>query len=175
MLFGAQLGANVGARNAVDRARKDEMERLGITQEMLDAAEECGLALEQSMEGLKATQASLDTNQALARRLDRDTNELYKKAKEAMAANDEEIARKYLLQRTNDQEKLKKILMLCADDKKRLEQMKENVAAIEKRALEVEALLQRTVGAKARQDSTIDLSVPVEDPLMAKFRDLGID
>ena len=53
--------------------------------------------------------------------------------------------------------------------------MESNVESIKRRALEVESLLQRTVGAKARQDSFTDLSLSVEDPLLQKFRDLGID
>jgi phage shock protein A len=176
LLFGAQIGANLGAKGAANRARKEEMDRLGVTQEMLDAAEECGLALQQSMEGLKATQSSLDTHQSLARRLDRDATELYDKAKEAMASGDEEAARTALLRRNENQEKLKKVLKLCAEEKKRFEMMEQNVEAIERRALEVESLLQRTIGAKARQDSSfMDLSLSVEDPLLKKFRDLGID
>jgi phage shock protein A len=176
LLFGAQIGAKLGARGAADRARNEEMDRLGVTQEMLDAAEECGLALQQSMEGLKATQSSLDTHQSLARILDRDATELYEKAKEAMASGNEEAARTALLRRNENQEKLKKVLKLCAEEKKRFEMMERNVEAIEQRALEVESLLQRTVGAKARQDASFaDLSLSVEDPLLKKFRDLGID
>jgi phage shock protein A len=162
----------------VNKARKEEMDRIGITQDMLDTAQECGVALEQAMEGLKATNASLDTHQRLARRLDSDSNELYEKAKYAMTSGDEEGARLYLLKRNEDQGKLKKILKLCTEEKKRLEIMEENVAAIEQRALEVESLLQRTVSSKSRMnaaDFSESFSVPVEDPLLKKFRDLGID
>jgi phage shock protein A len=177
LLFGAQIGANLGAKSAVDRARQEEMERLGITQEMLDAAQECGLALQQSREGLKATQASLETHQSLARLLDRDSEELFDEAKEAMSSGDEGAARSYLLKKNESQEKLKKVLKVCAEEKMRLETMERNVGVIQQRALEVESLLQRTVGAKSRQDSFTDLdfAVPAEDPLLKKFRDLGID
>lgn len=170
-------GANLGSRNAVDRARKDEMEKLGITQEMLDAAQECGVALEQAMEGLKATKESLDTHQRLARRLDSDSNELYEKAKDAMTSGDEDNARSYLLKRTEGQDKLKKILTLAVDEKKRIERMEENIAAIEQRALEVQSLLQRTVSSKSimNAENLSEFSVPAEDPLLKKFRDLGID
>eukprot|EP00980_Cylindrotheca_fusiformis_P027967 scaffold22574_cov125-Cylindrotheca_fusiformis.AAC.20 len=177
VLFGAQIGANFGSQKAAAKARAEEMERLGITQDMLDAAEECGVALQQSMEGLKATEESLDTHQTLARLLIRDSEELYEKAKDAMADGDEEAARNFLLKRTGMQDKLKKILKLCAEEKKRLERMEENVAAIEQRALEVESLLQRTVGSKTRmnESTSIDFTVPGDDPLLQKFRDLGID
>lgn len=175
-LFGAQIGASFGARNALGRARDDEMQRLGITQDMLDAAEDCGLALQQAMEGLKASKASLETQQSLARHLEREITDLYEKAKRALASGDEEGARSILLQRTTQEDKLKKILKLCIDDKQRVEAMEGNVAALERRALEVESLLQRTVGAKARQDSAFDdLSLSSEDPLLQKFRDMGID
>ena len=176
MLFGAQIGANMGARKAIDRARKEEMEKLGITQDMLDAAEEVGLALEQSSEGLSASRASLETQQALARRLESDSDELLRKAKEAIASGDEEGARALLLRRHDDQEKLVKVLKFCSEERKRVKIMEENVEALERRALEVQSLLQRTMGAKARENSSIgDLSLSSEDPLLQKFKDLGID
>lgn len=174
-LFGAQLGANLGVKNNLDRARKEEMDRLGITQEMLDSAEEVGLALQQSLEGMEATRNSLTTQQALARRIDSDVNDLYDKAKQAMAVGDEEKARSLLLKRNESQESLKRVLKMCTEEKKRVEIMEENVTALQRRAMEVESLLTRTVGAKARQDSFTDFSVSSEDPLLQKLRDLGID
>lgn len=176
------MGANFGAKNAVERARKEEMERLGVSQDMLDAAQDIGLALQQSFEGLEATRASLETQQSLARRLDRDATELYEKAKIAMTStsssgSSEDEARKFLLKRTEVQDKLKSVLVQCAADKRRMETMEENVRVIEARALEVDALLQRTVGATARQNASIemgDFSLSREDPLLQKFRDLGI-
>jgi hypothetical protein len=174
-LFGAQIGANLGVKNALNKARKEEMERLGITQEMLDAAEEIGFALQQSMEGMEATKNSLQTHQSLARRIDSDVTELYNKATAAMERNDEDAARNFLLKRTQEQESLKKVLKLCAEEKKRLEIMESNVDALQRRAMEVEGMLQRTVGAKARQDSFTDFSISSEDPLLQKFKDMGID
>lgn len=176
LLFGSQIGANIGAKNALNKARKEEMERLGITQEMLDSAEQVGIALKMATEGLAATKASLETQQSLALRLNRDSEELYEKAKAAMAAGKEDEARKFLFQRNADQEKLVKVLKLCVEEKQRLAKMEENIAAIEKRALEIESLLQRSVGAKARQDAAFgELSLQADDPLLQKFRDLGID
>jgi phage shock protein A len=151
------------------------MARLGVTQDMLDAAEEVGVALQQSMEGREATQNSLQTHQSLARSLDRDAEELYTKAKEKLTSGDEETARTFLLKRTDVQDKLKKILKLCAEEKRRVETMEQNVQTIQQRALEVEALLNRTVSAKARQESFTDFSLEREDPLLKKFRDMGID
>jgi phage shock protein A len=179
-LFGASIGSSMGSKSALDRARKEEMERLGVTQDMLDAARDCGAELEQSNEGLRAVRDSLQTQQSFARRLDRDATDLYERAKIAMAENRDEEARKLLLERQLDQDKFKKVLMQCAEEKKRLEKMEENVKAIERRAMEVDSLLRRTVGAKAIQetaatDSMVGLSLTAEDPLIQKFRDLGID
>lgn len=174
-LFGAQIGAGFGANNAIDRAKKEEMQRLGITQEMLDTAQECGLALERSMEGLKATQDSLQTQQSFARVLDREATDLYEKAKKALEENNEEKARDLLFERSKTQDKLKDVLLQCAEAKKRLEQMETNVASIERRAKEVEALLQRNIAAKTTQDLSMDFSLADEDPLLKKFRDAGID
>ncbi|VEU34048.1 unnamed protein product [Pseudo-nitzschia multistriata] len=182
-LFGASIGSNLGAKQAFDQARKEEMRKKGITQEMLDAAEEVGYALEQSFEGMEATRESLRSQQTLARRIDEDANSSYEKAKEAMAAGKEEEAKSFLLKRHEHQEYLKTILVRCAEEKSRIEVMERNVDALQKRALEVEAMLQRAVGAKARQDSSdlvgsisdTDFSLSREDPLLQKFKDLGID
>jgi phage shock protein A len=135
------------------------------------------LALEQSLEGLKASRDSLETQQSLARRLDADAEDLHNRAKYAITESREEDARKYLLDRTNVQGKLKKVLKQCVDEKRRVEQMESNVLVLEQRAMEVDALLRRTIGAKAmsRDSSSIGLSMPMDDPLLRKFRDLGID
>jgi hypothetical protein len=66
-------------------------------------------------------------------------------------------------------------LTLCLEEKKRLEMMENNVDALQKRAMEVEGMLQRTVGAKARHESFKDFSISSEDPLLQKFKDFGID
>lgn len=174
-LFGASIGSNLGARNAIDRAKREEMERMGLTQEMIDTANDVGLALERSNEGLKAVQESLETQQRFARRLDSDVTYLYERAQKAIADSDEDLARKLLMQRTEAQEKLKKALMSCADEKKRFEKMEENVAQLKRRAMEVESLMSRSVSSSALKDSSADLSLPVEDPLLKKFKDLGID
>ena len=187
-MFGASMGANLGAKNAVEKVRKDEMARLGVTQEMLGMAREVGESLERSTEGLRATQESLETQQRLARRLDDDSNALYEKAKAALSGGNEEEAKQWLLERTRVQDKLKTVLVACAAAKQRFETMGENVKILEQRALEVDAMLRRTVSAKAVQDTNgIDnyhdndgimmgggLSLSKEDPLLQKFRDLGI-
>ncbi|KAL3916671.1 MAG: hypothetical protein SGILL_005071 [Bacillariaceae sp.] len=175
MLFGSQIGASLGAQNALNKARQEELSRMGVSQDVLNTAQEIGFALSQSMEGLEATQQSLQTHQSLARRIDREVEEVYDKAKTAMQKGDEESAREWLLKRTDLQENLKGVLKTCVEEKGRLDRMEENVKALEKRAMEVEALLQRTVGAKARQDSVSDFSISTDDPLLQKFKDMGID
>lgn len=174
-LFGASIGANFGARQALDRARKEELDRIGLTEDVLNAARDVGLALQQSNEGLEAIQNSLTTQRQLARVLDEEAKDLYDRAQKALAEADEETARRLLLQRTGVQEKLKKALLNCAEDKHRLEKMEENVAQLKRRALEMEVLMQRSVNSKTLTNSSIDLSLPVEDPLLQKFKDLGID
>jgi phage shock protein A len=178
-LFGASIGSNFGAKNAFDRARKEEMERLGLSQEMLDLAQEIGISLQNSNEGLQAVQASLDTLQMYAKRLDGDAKDLYARANGALADNQEDLARKLLLDRTAVQEKLRQVLLQCAEERGRLKTMQDNVAQLERRALEVDSLLRRTVSAKTTSTLTdtsdLGLSLRREDPLLQKFRDLGID
>jgi len=156
------------------------MEKMGISQDMLDTARDVGVALERSMEGLKATQESLETQQRFARRLDLDASDLHEQAKAALGRSDEETARKFLMERQRVLDKLKQVLKQCAEEKKRMETMESNVAALDRRAVEIESLLRRTVGAKAVKDTAgsdidVGLSLSTEDPLLKKFRDLGID
>jgi hypothetical protein len=71
MLFGNQIGASLGAQNALNKARQEELARMGVNQEMLDTAQEIGFAISQSIKGLEATKQSLWTHQSLARPIDR--------------------------------------------------------------------------------------------------------
>ena len=52
-MFGAQIGATFGAKRASNEMQKKEMERLGLTPEMVEMAQEVGAALERGLEGLK--------------------------------------------------------------------------------------------------------------------------
>lgn len=175
-MFGASIGANVGAKKAELDARRAEMERLGISQEMLDMAKDVGLSLESSMEGIQAIQSSLETQQKLAKLLDQEVSTLYDRAKAALDNSDDDLARKILMERAAVQDKLKKVLMACAEEKGRLEKMKENVDQLERRALEIDALLRRSVSARSRQNFSADgFSLQKEDPLLQKFKDIGID
>ena len=159
-------------------AKKSEMERLGISQDMLDMAQDVGVSLEKSIEGMKAVRNSLETQQKLARLLDAESSNLYNKAKESISDSNEELARKLLLERTNVQEKLKKVLINCTEEKGRLQKMEDNISQLERRALEIDMLLRRTVSTKSMQgiaDLDLGLSLRSEDPLLQKFKDLGID
>jgi len=174
-LFGASIGSQLGASRAVDKAKKEELARMGVTDEMLESAREMGTTLERGTEGLKATQDSLKTQQNFAKRLESDADSTYAEAKIALESNNEELARGLLLKRTQIQEKLKKTLLGCAEEKKRLAKMQDNVRAIEERAIEMETMLRRNIGAQSLLDSSTQFSLADEDPLLQKFRDAGID
>lgn len=145
---------------------------------MLDMAQDIGVSLEKSIEGIRAVRSSLETQQKLAKLLDADSSNLYTKAKQALDDSNEELARKLLLQRTDVQEKLKKVLINCTEEMARLQKMEDNISQLERRAVEIDSLLTRTVSAKSRQgtaDFELGLSLRSEDPLLQKFKDLGID
>ncbi|KAL7466528.1 hypothetical protein ACHAXS_006833, partial [Conticribra weissflogii] len=160
-LFGAQIGSSLGAARIVDKARVEEMKRKGITPEMLEMAENVGVALEQAVDGLRATQESVETSQRLAKTLDRQSESLYERATNAIKSGDEETARKLLMERESVKEKLVKILKSIAEDRKRVSVMESNVDALETRALEIESLLRRSVGASSIQD-TASLGLSLE-------------
>lgn len=145
-VFGASIGSNLGAKNALSNAKKQELERMGVTEEMLQSAKEIGASLDRGFEGLKVIQDSLQTQQAFASKLDSEVQQVYAKAKDALEAGDEDKARDLLFKRSQLQEKLKKTLQNCIDEKRRLSQMEDNVRALEERALEMESLLKRNIG-----------------------------
>lgn len=173
-LFGASIGSNLGAQTSVQRLRAEEMQNMGLTPEVLEMARSVGFALEQSIDGLEASKESLQTQQRLAKRVDADVTSFYDKAMVAIKDGDEESARKLLMKRTQLQDQLKSVLLNCAEEKKRLEKMETNVAELQRRALEVESLVKRAVSSKTMQ-STADFSLAAEDPLLQKFKDMGID
>lgn len=189
-LFGASIGNQMGMNSVVEKARKEELERMGITNDMLEQAREVGMLLDRSVEGLRAAEDSLVTQQRFAKRLEEDMDRFYKDAAVALQSGNEPRAKELLFKRTQVQDKLKKALMTCVEEKKRLEQMQQNVRAMEERALEIESLLKRSVGAKTVLDVNVnnrssidnyganmgaDWSLPPEDPLLKKFRDAGIE
>ena len=174
-LFGAQVGASLGGASTLDKARKEEMRRRGITPEMLEQANEIGRVLSQAVDGLRATEESYETSMRLAKSLNQQNEQIYDKAKAAMQNGDEDGARRLLLERERIKEKLVKVLKTVTEEQKRLELQRSNVEALETRALEVESLLRRSVGASAMQGSVdLGMSLEAEDPLLRKFKDLGM-
>ena len=98
-LFGAQVGASLGGASTLDKARKEEMRRRGITPEMLEQANEVGRVLSQAVDGLRATEDSYETSMRLAKSLNLQNESIYDKAKAAMQNGDEDGARRLLLER----------------------------------------------------------------------------
>lgn len=165
----------MGNARTIDKARMEEMKRKGITPEMLEMANEVGVALKQTTEGLRATQDSVETQQRLAKTLDKQSASIYERAKSAIEKGDEEDARKLLMEREMIKDKLVKVLKALAEDRKRLTIMESNVEALEARGLEIESLLRRSVGAAALKNSSASgFALEPEDPLLQKFRDLGM-
>merc|ERR1712157_98191 len=131
-IFGGLIGASFGAKRASNVSAQKEMERLGLTPEMLEMAQDVGSALERGLEGLQATKESLESQQLFARRLDEEASQLYEQAKKALNDN-EERAKSLLLKRETALKRLKKTLQDCAEEKRRVEQMERNVQSLEQR------------------------------------------
>ena len=191
-LFGASIGNNLGTKKAFDQAKKKELAQLGVTEEMLTAAEDVGFALEQAMLGMAATRDSLRTQQSLARTLEQAMNDQYAAATRAMTEGKEEHAKQLLLERNTKKEQYIQVLKLCAEEKERMTVMEQNVKVLQQRASTVETLLQRAVGAKtaaaattaagSSSSSSLDdftssstFALNKQDPLLKKFQDIGID
>ena len=69
------------------------------------------------------------------------------------------------------------VIKIISTLQKRLAQMEDNVRSIEERSIEIESLLRRSIGAKSLQESSDQLLLQdddFEDPLLKKFKDMGI-
>lgn len=179
-LWGASIGANVGSSKRTEQSQRREMERMGITQDMVDMAQELSSNLQRAMEGYNASQDSLRILQSLARRLEEDVQQLQEEAKTSLVQGDDDRARTILVRKKQIMDRWKEALLTCAEENDRLDRMKQNVLALEQRAIEVDALLRRSISAKALlQDSTSTTNLndnlssdSFQDPLLRKFREL---
>lgn len=183
VLLGASVGANVGKTRSMEESKRREMERLGITLDMVDMAQDISMNWQRAKEGYNASQDSLRAQQSLAQRFEMAVQELQDEAKKAVVEGDEDRARAILLKKKQKMDRWKEILLKCAEEKERVDRMEENVQILEQRAREVEALIRRSISAKALQDTSnamclLDESAgeissnSMEDPLLRKFREL---
>jgi hypothetical protein len=183
VLLGASVGANVGKKRSTEESRRKEMERLGITQDMVDSAQEISVNWQRAKEAYNASQDSLRAQQSLAQRLEVEVQELQEEAKKSVVQGDEDRARTLLLRKKQKMDRWKEILVKCAEEKERVDRMEQNIQILEQRAREVDALIRRSISAKALQNTSnakflLDESVDefssssFEDPLLRKFREL---
>jgi hypothetical protein len=183
VLLGASVGANVGKKRSMEESRRQEMERLGITQDMVDMAQDISMNWQRAKEGCNASHDSLRAQQSLAQRLEVEVQELQEEAKKSVVQGDEDRARTILLRKKQKMERWKEVLLKCAEEKERVDRMEENIQILEQRAREVDALIRRSISAKALQNNSnakflLDESADefssssFEDPLLRKFREL---
>jgi hypothetical protein len=183
VLLGASVGANVGKKRSMEESRRQEMERLGITQDMVDMAQDISMNWQRAKEGCNASHDSLRAQQSLAQRLEVEVQELQEEAKKSVVQGDEDRARTILLRKKQKMERWKEVLLKCAEEKERVDRMEENIQILEQRAREVDALIRRSISAKALQNTSnakflLDESADefssssFEDPLLRKFREL---
>jgi len=183
VLLGASVGANVGKKRSTEESRRKEMERLGITQDMVDSAQEISVNWQRAKEAHNASQDSLRAQQSLAQRLEVEVQELQEEAKKSVVQGDEDRARTLLLRKKQKMDRWKEILVKCSEEKERVDRMEQNIQILEQRAREVDALIRRSISAKALQNTSnakflLDESVDefssssFEDPLLRKFREL---
>jgi len=183
-LWGASVGSSMGAKSAVEKERKESMRAAGITEDMERMALVAATDLEIAKQGLDACRNSATSQKSLAKRLDEDQARMQNQARGALEVADEEMARKILLERERLREKLKVTLKRLVEENGRVEEMERTVGRLEERALEVDALIRRSVAANAANaarggdvfdggnDYNYGLELEPEDPLLKKFKDL---
>lgn len=177
--FGAQLGGSFGAGAQQKQAEKAALESMGVSPEMLALANAAGKELGDAQEGLSLVRDARESQRRVVETYERRAAEAMADATSAVAAGDDGRARKALTERNAARAKLPaaETSLLASDG--RMRTMQANVAALEERALEVEALLKQSMAAVASGKAASALGgmaaladVPVRDPLLEKFKAL---
>lgn len=171
-IWGAQIGGSVGADRAAKRADEQRMERMGLTKEVRAAAAACAADLSEASESLKLTERAQRSAEVLVAQYDSTVNEAFAAAEAALRSGDEAAARQHLLRKREATVDLDRAKLAVAEAAERAESMRRSVTALEARAAEVEQYMGRAVTSAARSKD-VELSADdLDDPLLARFREL---
>lgn len=175
-VFGASLGSRWGRKSAEDATA---VESLGLDKEMIQLAQRVATDLASMMDDRARVVEIRDNLKARVANLEREMNEKYLAALEALKIEEEVRARSLL----EDKQKLQKRLQTLNTDlqkaESRLALVDSNLAKMEKSALEVASLLERAKAASttgqrisfASEASALGMNRP-RDPLLDKFEKL---
>eukprot|EP00934_Nitzschia_sp_Nitz4_P006672 Nitzschia sp. Nitz4//scaffold121_size67750//40517//41394//NITZ4_006070-RA/size67750-augustus-gene-0.129-mRNA-1//-1//CDS//3329534357//6662//frame0 len=175
VLLGAQLGKSYGELNRQAGKEQEEQNSAGQSTTTLEARE----ALNNARSALHAIQTSLQVQREYALRLESDMAELVAKAREAILSGNDEEAQFFLLEKNTIRDKLDGVLKHCCQEDERAIIVQQQIRQLEAEVIERENdNIKRSMNAN--ESTTGDIAgdtanSTIEDPLLKKFRDIGIN
>lgn len=175
-VFGAALGSRVGRDEAADRAA---VERMGLDEEMVSLAQTVARELADAVDSRNRVSGAKDDLAARTVKLEEEVEYLGLKAMAALEAGDEVEARRLLEGKIASQEKLDSLKAELSKALQRLSALDDSVQRLERRALQIQSLLQRAQAASGsermalkNEASRLSLS-EANDPFAAFDQKLG--
>lgn len=173
-LWGAQLGKMMGSGSRERREQKEQLDRMGLSEDVVKLAQETAQDLANAESSLQLVQRAERSQSSLVRQLDDSMSNIYAAAEKALKDGDESAARSFLEQRQSI--KLQKVAAQRELDvaSQRVASMEASLAQLAVRATKIEQMVSRTVVSKRSLDISLDdpYSSNIEDPLEGKWRDL---
>mmetsp|Transcript_44946 Transcript_44946/g.90691 ORF Transcript_44946/g.90691 Transcript_44946/m.90691 type:complete len:277 (-) Transcript_44946:139-969(-) len=171
-VFGAQLGADWGRQKAQDEAA---IEELGLDTEMVQLAQRVTQELLIATQDRERVASTRDDLAARAQTLEAEVEAKYSEAMEAVKAENDELARQVLAAKQSAQGRLDTVKADLLKAEQRCATMERNVEQLERRALQVNELLERARMASGSERtaltaeaSGLGVSAP-HDPLLDRF------
>lgn len=156
-LLGGQVGNSLGTNAAREREERTRLASLGLTSTDLKAAQEVVNDFKEAEASLQVVADAADAARTHAAALAEDVDAAYASARQALADGDEQSARRWLERREAASERLERARAEVADAEARVRQMEQAAQSLARRALEIEAIIARTVTASSERRAAEEL------------------
>jgi len=195
-LWGAQIGGAVGANNRAKREARERLDRMGISKDILQAAEQVAVNLQDAEErcgcpkyslhvhgihspristlagSLSIVRSAEESQQALLTTLEASSQGAYAAAEEALRNGDEAAARARLEERQQLNQKISAATIELASASERVLTMQASVVRLSEQASNIEALVSRAVTSSTTAGGTSSATLELEDPLLRRIEEL---
>lgn len=172
LLLGMNLGGSLGRQSPKFPAK---LQALGVDPGFVREAEDLAFEADQAREALRASEDAAESAKRYAAVLRRDRDAAQEAAQAAVKANDDATARSHLSARMTLDARVQDADLKAQDALDRQATAASGLDFIDKRAKEVDDLLARAIVAAVDGTSSVGtapVTPLIEDPLIAKFRDL---
>lgn len=174
-LWGAQLGGAMGSADGQKKQMQERLDKVGLDKATLRDVQIMAQELADAEEALTLVQRSADSQRAVVASLEAEAARMYSDAEALLKAGDEDAARAKLTEKRGVTARLASAELEAAQASDRVSSMERSRGALEQRALQVQALVDRALASEARGGAGgggSSFELEPEDPLLARFRDL---